>query len=44
MSGGTGDDDQHGGGGNDRIFANLGVDESFGGDGTTTCGRWPAAT
>ena len=33
MSGGTGDDVQHGGGGNDRIYANVGVDESFGDDG-----------
>jgi Ca2+-binding RTX toxin-like protein len=33
MSGGKGNDTQHGGAGNDRIFANLGVDETFGGDG-----------
>jgi Ca2+-binding RTX toxin-like protein len=33
MSGGKGDDKQHGGGGPDRIFANLGVDETWGGDG-----------
>jgi Ca2+-binding RTX toxin-like protein len=33
MSGGMGDDVQHGGAGNDRIFANLGVDVTFGGAG-----------
>jgi Ca2+-binding RTX toxin-like protein len=30
MAGGTGDDVQHGGTGNDRIFANLGQDTSYG--------------
>jgi Ca2+-binding RTX toxin-like protein len=33
MSGGKGDDVQHGGNGNDTIYANQGVDESFGDDG-----------
>ncbi len=33
MSGGTGNDKQYGGGGNDTIFANQGQDESWGGDG-----------
>jgi Ca2+-binding RTX toxin-like protein len=33
MAGGEGDDVQRGGDGNDRIFANRGVDESFGGEG-----------
>ena len=33
MAGGTGDDVQDGGAGNDMIFANLGADTSSGGDG-----------
>ena len=33
MSGGPGDDVQHGGAGNDRIFANLGQDTTYGEDG-----------
>ena len=33
MSGGTGDDTQDGGAGNDVIFANRGIDISSGGDG-----------
>jgi Ca2+-binding RTX toxin-like protein len=33
MSGGKGNDLQHGGPGNDVIFANLGQDETWGGDG-----------
>jgi Ca2+-binding RTX toxin-like protein len=33
MSGGPGNDVQHGGAGNDRIYANRGADETFGDDG-----------
>jgi Ca2+-binding RTX toxin-like protein len=33
MAGGTGDDVQHGGPGNDRIFANLGQDTTYGDEG-----------
>jgi Ca2+-binding RTX toxin-like protein len=33
MSGGVGNDTQHGNGGDDRIFANQGADTTFGGEG-----------
>jgi Ca2+-binding RTX toxin-like protein len=41
MNGGTGDDAQDGGTGNDTIFANIGQDSASGGDGNDV--RWALA-